>query len=33
MPVQADVSRHYTHGGLTETIRAGVVALARREIQ
>jgi SAM-dependent methyltransferase len=29
MPVQADVSRHYTHGGLTETIRAGIVALGK----
>ena len=29
MPVQADVSRHYTHGGLIETIRAGIVALGK----
>jgi len=27
--VQADVSRHYTHGGLTEAIRAGIVALGK----
>jgi SAM-dependent methyltransferase len=29
MPVQADVSRHYTQGSLIETIRAGIVALGK----
>jgi SAM-dependent methyltransferase len=29
MPVQGDVSRHYTHGGLIEAIRAGIVALGK----
>jgi hypothetical protein len=29
MPVQADVSKHYTHGGLVEAIRAGIVSLGK----
>src|SRR5215210_1637128 len=29
VPVQADVSRHYTQGSLIETIRAGIVALGK----
>ena len=29
MPVQADVSRHYTQGSLIETISAGIVALGK----
>jgi len=29
MPVHADVSRHYTHGGLIEAIRAGIVSLGK----
>ena len=29
MPVQADVSRHYTHGALIEAIRAGVGSLGK----
>ena len=29
MPVQADVSRHYTHGRLVEAIRAGVVSMGK----
>jgi ubiquinone/menaquinone biosynthesis C-methylase UbiE len=29
MPVQADVSRHYTHGGLIEAIRAGISSLGK----
>jgi SAM-dependent methyltransferase len=29
MPVQADVSRHYTQGSLIETIRAGIGALGK----
>ena len=29
MPVQADVSRHYTQNGLIETIRAGIAALGK----
>lgn len=29
MPVQADVSRHYTQGSLFETIRAGLLALGK----
>lgn len=29
MPAQVDVSKHYTHGGLVEAIRAGIVALGK----
>ena len=29
MAAQTDVSKHYTHGGLTEAIRAGVVSLGK----
>jgi len=29
MPVQADVSKHYTHGGLIEAIRTGIVSLGK----
>ena len=29
MPVQTDVSRHYTHGDLIEAIRAGIVSLGK----
>jgi SAM-dependent methyltransferase len=29
MSVQADVSRHYTHGGLIEAIRAGIALLGK----
>lgn len=29
MPVQADVSKHYTHGGLIDAIRAGIVSLRK----
>jgi SAM-dependent methyltransferase len=29
MPEQADVSKHYTHGGLTETIRSGLLSLGK----
>jgi ubiquinone/menaquinone biosynthesis C-methylase UbiE len=29
MPVQADVSKHYTHGSLIEAIRAGIVSLGK----
>ena len=29
MPAQTDVSRHYTHGGLTEAIRAGLASLGK----
>jgi ubiquinone/menaquinone biosynthesis C-methylase UbiE len=29
MPAQNDVSRHYTHGGLTEAIRAGLASLGK----
>ncbi len=29
MTVQADVSKHYTHGGLIEAIRAGIVLLGK----
>src|SRR5205809_7830695 len=29
MPVQTDVSRHYTHGDLIEAIRTGIVALGK----
>lgn len=29
MPEQIDVSRHYTHGGLTEAIRSGLASLGK----
>src|SRR6476619_2829821 len=29
MPAQTDVSRHYTHGGLTDAIRDGLAALGK----
>jgi SAM-dependent methyltransferase len=29
MPAQGDVSNHYTHGGLVEAIRAGIVSLGK----
>jgi hypothetical protein len=29
MPVLADVSKHYTHGGLIEAIHAGIVSLGK----
>jgi ubiquinone/menaquinone biosynthesis C-methylase UbiE len=31
MAVQADVSRHYTHGALIEAIRAGIASLGKAE--
>ena len=29
MPEQGDVSRHYTHGDLTEAIRSGLASLGK----
>jgi hypothetical protein len=29
MPAQTDVSRHYTHGGLTDAIRDGLASLGK----
>ena len=29
MPAQTDVSKHYSHGGLIEAIRAGLASLAK----